>query len=58
MVVVVDLIVAVGVVQIQPSSAVVERFFSLLKGHTTKKQSQEKTASMERRGIIMYNDRQ
>lgn len=41
----------------QPSSAAIERFYSVLKGATTKRQYAELGDTLEVRGLCMYNDR-
>lgn len=50
--------VAQRAVLIQPSTAVVERLFSVVKQSTSSKQSREKMETMERRALVLYNDRQ
>lgn len=50
--------VAERAVLVLPSSAPVERFFSVLKGSTTKTQTREKIKTMERRGLELYNARE
>jgi hypothetical protein len=50
--------VARRAVLILPSSAPVERFFSVLKGATSKQQGREDILTMERRGLELYNARQ
>ena len=42
-------------VLIQPSSAVIERIFSVLKGHTVKKQAGEEEDTLELRSLCLMN---
>ena len=39
----------------QPSSAVIERFFSVLKGNTSRRQSSEHEDTLEGRSLALYN---
>jgi hypothetical protein len=44
-------------VLIQPSSAAIERFFSILKGQTSKKQFSFKKSNLLLRALCLYNSR-